>query len=89
MSGVTRFKGSRCAMELDTLYKNEAFDLTISAKQAYQLSDVFKQEMPLDKFSSHYYNWRRKKAYEDEMKRTNGNDPPDGKCTLHAFDLVN
>ena len=79
MYSTMKFKGSKCAKELENLFKNELLDLTISAKQAYELSDVFKAELPFDKFSTHYYNWRRKRASDEEQKRTFGCDPPDGK----------
>ena len=78
-----KFKGSITETELERLYSEEELDLTSSARQAYALGiDVFKNDMSFDKFSHHYYNWRRKKTGEIERARTNGSDPPQGKYLL-------
>ena len=66
--------------ELETLYSNGLIDLNTTGKQAYDSSLVFKRDTPFDKFAPKYYNWKRKKASNEESERTGGNGPPAGKC---------
>ena len=77
-AAAVKFKGSKSQMHLDKLYKAELLDITVPAKVAYDMSDVFKNDMPFDKFSNHYYNWRRRKANEEERNRIQGAEAPTG-----------
>ena len=78
MSALKRFKGSDVEKELEALYQNGLIDPTTTAKEAYQLSLVFKRDVTFDKFQPKYYNWRRKKTGDEEVERTGGNGPPEG-----------
>lgn len=66
--------------ELEALYEIGAIDATNTAKEAYELSLVFKRDITFDKFAPKYYNWKRKKAKAEEAERTGGYGPPAGKC---------
>lgn len=78
-SVTKRFKGSDMERELEALYGEGAIDQTTTAKEAYELSLVFKRDITFDKFAPKYYNWKRKKAWGEESDRTGGNGPPQGK----------
>ena len=78
MSASKKFKGSDTERELESLYGNGLIDQTVTAKEAYELSLVFKRDITFDKFQPKYYNWKRKKAWGEEAERTGGNDPPTG-----------
>ncbi len=51
MAGILRFKGSKTEAKLDCLYTNDLFDLTLSPKMAYDMCDVFKNEVNFEKFA--------------------------------------
>ena len=79
MSVPKKFKGSDMEKELESLYADGLIDQTVTAKEAYDMSFVFKRDVTFDKFSPKYYNWKRKKAWGEESQRTGGNGPPEGK----------
>ena len=68
--------------ELEALYKNGLIDQTTTAKEAYELSLVFKRDVTFDKFQPKYYNWKRKKTFSEEAERNGGYGPPEGKLII-------
>ena len=77
-TATKRFKGSDMEKELEALYKNGLIDQTTTAKEAYDLSLVFKRDVTFDKFQPKYYNWKRKKSFTEEAERNGGYGPPEG-----------
>jgi len=80
-----RFKGSDMEKELEALYKNGLIDQTTTAKEAYEMSLVFKRDITFDKFSPKYYNWKRKKSFSEEAERNGGYGPPEGKLIFFVY----
>ncbi|KAG9300178.1 hypothetical protein G9A89_002149, partial [Geosiphon pyriformis] len=74
---TTRFKGSDMEKELEALSKNGLIDQTTTAKEAYEMSLVFKRDITFDKFQPKYYNWRKKKSFSEEAGRNGGYAPPE------------
>jgi hypothetical protein len=65
-----RFKGSDMEKELEALYKNGLVDQTTTAKEAYEMSLVFKRDITFDKFSPRYYNRKRKSRLPKKRSAT-------------------
>ena len=78
-TATRRFRGSEMEKELEALHKNGLIDQTTTAKEAYEMSLVFKRDITFDKFQpKKYYNWRRKKSFSEEAGRNGGYGPPEG-----------
>ena len=77
-TATRRFRGSEMEKELEALHKNGLIDQTTTAKEAYEMSLVFKRDITFDKFQPKYYNWRRKKSFSEEAGRNGGYGPPEG-----------
>ena len=89
-NGQIAFKGTKFEKELETLYDNDIKSLSTPPPEAFLASPVFRLGgLDEKKFKPHYYLWRRKKAQEEESRRTQGRDPPKGKyISLHVI-LIN
>lgn len=76
---IIRFKGSDSERELNTMWNSGVFaNRKVTARQAYELSPTFQQEMTFQKFNYRYYNWRRRKLEDEEKERTGGVANPQG-----------
>ncbi len=85
MAPIARFKNSASERELERMWGNGVFANKITAKEAYELSPIFQNEMSYEKFKYRFYNWSRKKQADEEKERTGGMGPPQG--TLMVFVL--
>ena len=84
---IIRFKGSASERELESMWANGVFARKVTAREAYELSPIFQNEMTFEKFNYRYYNWSRKKQAEEEVQRTGGMGPPQGKLTRPFCDV--
>ena len=71
-------KQAKAEAELDFMHANQMFDLNQSAKEVYQLSNVFKN-LSYGSFKNIYYAFRKRIVADTERQRTNGAPPPAGK----------
>jgi hypothetical protein len=78
-NGPISFRRSKFEKELDTLYDNDIINTSTTPPEAYMASPIFKLGgLEQQKFKGHFYLWRRRKAQEEEARRTKGRDPPRG-----------
>ena len=66
----TRFKGTPTERELNSMWSKQIIRGDTMAKDAYDLSPIFKEAFPdWQKFKNNYNTWRNNKTAEIEMAR--------------------
>ena len=71
-------KQAKAEAELDFMHGNSMFDINQSAKEVYQLSNVFKN-LSYGTFKNLFYAWRKRNLADAKRQLNNGAPPPAGK----------